>query len=291
MAGRSDIAAWRPSVSGIVEVFHARFTEHAYPSHTHDAWTLLVLDEGVVRYDLDRREHGALPPFVTLLPPHVPHDGRSVRPEGFRKRVLYLDRALLDDGLVGAAVDAPSLRDAALRREVHQLHNLLARPHELFEAQSRLALIRERLLGHLRPRLGDPPVRRDSGVARRLRDLLDGSVPRGLSLDEAAQALNAHPAHLVRAFRREYGLPPHQYLIGRRLDLARRLLLAGHRPAEAAAMAGFYDQSHLTRHLIRMVGTAPGRYARGLAPETVTGTGRAESRALPPVYPSRRAND
>ena len=44
---------------GIHEVFHARFTTHAYPSHTHDAWTLLIVDDGVVRYDLDRHEHGA----------------------------------------------------------------------------------------------------------------------------------------------------------------------------------------------------------------------------------------
>jgi len=85
-----EITAWRPNVPGIHEVFHARFTTHAYPSHTHDAWTLLIVDAGVVRYDLDRHEHGALRSQVTLLPPGVPHDGRSVRPEGFRKRVLYL---------------------------------------------------------------------------------------------------------------------------------------------------------------------------------------------------------
>ena len=62
VAGPAEhVRAWRPAVPGVTEVFHARFTEHAYPSHTHDAWTLLIVDDGAVRYDLDRHEHGALP--------------------------------------------------------------------------------------------------------------------------------------------------------------------------------------------------------------------------------------
>ena len=84
----------------------------------------------------------------------------------------------------------------------------------------------------------------------------------GLTLEEAAELLRAHPTHLVRAFTREVGLPPHRYLTGRRVDLARRLLLDGQRPAEVATAAGFYDQAHLTRHFSRLLGTSPARYAR-----------------------------
>jgi hypothetical protein len=80
------------------EVLHARFTEYACPMHSHDAWTLLVIDAGAVRYELDRHEHGALTSLVTLLP----HDGRTTaaRPAraGFRKRVVYLEREVLGDG-------------------------------------------------------------------------------------------------------------------------------------------------------------------------------------------------
>ncbi|CAM5331731.1 hypothetical protein SALBM217S_00346 [Streptomyces griseoloalbus] len=53
-ASPARVSAWRPSVPGVVEVFHARFTEYAYPMHVHDAWTLLIVDSGAVRYDLDR---------------------------------------------------------------------------------------------------------------------------------------------------------------------------------------------------------------------------------------------
>jgi AraC-like DNA-binding protein len=260
MAGEPDITAWHPPVEGIREVFHAHFTTHAYPSHTHEAWTLLLVDDGVVRYDLDRHEHGAIRSAVTLLPPGVPHDGRSARPSGFRKRVLYLDPSVLDPTLVGAAVDRPSLADPSLRDRVHRLHTTLAARTEDLEAQSRLAFVVERLTGHLRPRARPEPAA--AGLAHRLRDLLDATLPAGLALTDAAAELGAHPTSLVRAFSTAFGIPPHRYLTGRRLELARAHLLDGVPVAEAATRAGFYDQAHLTRHFTRLLGIGPGGYLR-----------------------------
>ena len=251
-----EIEAWRPNVPGIHEVFHARFTTHAYPSHTHDAWTLLIVDDGMVRYDLDRHEHGALRSQVTLLPPGVPHDGRSVHP--FRKRVLYLATDTLTG--VGAAVDHPSVRDPLLRKRIHQLHEAL-RTEDL-EAQSRFALIRDRLHQHLRVPENPQPAK--TTIAHQLRDLLDARLPDTPPLDEAAAVLGAHPVSLIRAFSREFGIPPHRYVTGRRLELARGHLLAGRPAAEAATLAGFYDQAHLTRHFTKLLGIGPARY--GLPP-------------------------
>jgi AraC-like DNA-binding protein len=262
MGGGAQVRAWRPGIGGVVEVLHAYFPSHAYPSHTHDAWTVLIVDEGAVQYDLDHREHGLAQAQVSLLPPNVPHDGRSVRPEGFRKRVLYLEPDRLGDGLVGAAVDQPELVDPLLRRRIHQLHGVLADRREELEAQSRLTLIEERLEQHLRKRVTDPTDQRDGGVASRLREVLDGHLPTGITLDEASKLVHAHPAHLVRAFSREYGMPPHRYLTGRRVDLARRYLLEGRPAAEVALLAGFYDQSHLNRHFRKMLGVSPSRFVR-----------------------------
>ncbi len=260
-ARRPRIRAWRPEVPGVSEVLHAHFPEHAYPLHTHDTWALLIVDTGVVRYDLDRHEHGALRDLVTLLPPHVPHDGRSVDLDGFRKRVVYLDEPMLDASRIGSAVDHPGWSDPALRRQVDLLHAVLPHPGETFEAESRLAMIRERLATHL-ARAEPPVVRRDPTLARRLRAMVDDRIAIGITLAEAAAELGASETHLVRAFTREHGIAPHQYLTGRRLDAARHLLLAGRSAAETAAEVGFYDQAHLTRHFTRLLGVPPGTFAR-----------------------------
>jgi AraC-like DNA-binding protein len=260
VADRQEVSAWRPRIPGVVEVFHAHFTEYAYPMHVHDAWTLLIVDDGAVRYDLDRHEHGTPLDTVSLLPPHVAHNGSPATPDGFRKRVVYLDSSLLGEDLIGAAVDTPDLRDPLLRQRVGRLHSALARPGDELEAESRLTLVGERLRDHLRRRAAMPPYRPDPVLARRLRELLDARVVDGVRLEEAARSLHAHPAHLVRAFSGAYGIAPHQYLMSRRVGRARRLLLDGLAPGEVAAVTGFFDQAHLTRHFKKLVGVTPGRY-------------------------------
>jgi AraC-like DNA-binding protein len=65
----------------------------------------------------------------------------------------------------------------------------------------------------------------------------------------------------VRSFGREFGLPPHRYLVGRRVEAARRRLLDGEPIASVAAAVGFHDQPHLHQHFTRLVGTTPRRFA------------------------------
>lgn len=261
VASRELVRAWRPGVPGVAEVFHAHFTEHVYPLHTHDTWTVLIVDSGAVRYDLDHDEHGVLGSTVALLPPHVPHNGRSATGGEFRKRVLYLEPDQLGTDLIGRAVDRPEVVDASLYAQISGIHRALDQPGEEFEAESRLSLVRERVDTHLR-RLEPAPLVRDAVLARRLRELLDARVEDGLTLADASRELAAHPTHLVRTFSREFGMPPHRYLTGRRIDRARRLLLTGEPAAEVATSVGFVDQPHLTRHFKRVLGVTPAAYAR-----------------------------
>ena len=239
-------------------------TSHVYPMHTHESWTLLIVDDGMIRYDLDRHEHGALLQAVTLLPPRVPHNGRAATSSGFRKRVVYLELAHLPATLIGRAVDQPVLFDPLLRQRVSQLHLALVEPGGELEAESRLAFVAERLQEHLGGHAGALETgARETGapVAHQLRELIDAGFRDKVTLKQASEAIHAHPAHLVRMFSREFGISPHQYLTGRRIDLARRLLLDGVPPSAAAATVGFFDQSHLNRSFRRLLGTSPGRYA------------------------------
>ena len=257
------IRAWRPPIDGIREVLHARFAEHAYPSHVHDTWTLFLVDEGAIRYDLDGAEHGALPSMVSILPPHVAHDGRPASPGGYTKRVLYLETSLLGEHLVGPAVDAPVLPDPTLRPALEALHAALAHPDDALEAETRLHDIADRI----RAAFGETPVtdagpRHDRELAEQLRALLDEDLFGTPSIAAAAQTIGVGPTTAARAFRRTFGLPPHAYVTGRRLEVARERILGGAPLAEVAAEVGFVDQAHLSRRFKAFLGTTPGRFGR-----------------------------
>jgi AraC-like DNA-binding protein len=254
------VVAWRPRIPGISEVFHAQIAGYRYPAHCHDTWTVLIVDDGAIRYDLDTRHHSAAGDTVTILPPGVVHDGYpSERFGQFRKRNLYLDSGFLPGHLVGAAVDMPTFHDSALRAAISRLHDRLMAPDHL-DIESRLAMIAERFRQHLQPRM---PATRESerGVAYQLRDFLDGNITTKITLADAAMVFDRATSHLVRSFKRQFGITPYAYVTGARIELARKRLLQGEAPAQVAVRVGFHDQAHLTRHFKRHVSVPPGQYA------------------------------
>jgi AraC-like DNA-binding protein len=253
------VHAWKPDVPGIHEVFHARFVDHAYPAHTHDAWTVFTVDEGSIAYDLERRHRGVVGSKVTLLPPGLVHDGRPAASDGYRKRVLYVGTDVLGEHLIGPAVDEPDVLDPSLVRGFRSLHRALGHPGDVFEAESRFALVASRLIEHFG---GDHAVEQPHGdsTAEDLRDLLDARLSVGITLAEAGRILDASAAHLVRSFTERFGISPHRYLVGRRIDVARARLLEGQPLARVAADVGFHDQAHFTKHFKRHVGTTPARF-------------------------------
>jgi AraC family transcriptional regulator len=109
-----------------------------------------------------------------------------------------------------------------------------------------------------RGRDGTLPRGRLRAVVEYIEEHLDGSP----SLDQLAAVACLSAYHFARQFKGATGLPPHQYVIGRRVERARQLLQAGTdlSLAEVAARAGFSDQSQFTHHFKRVVGVTPGQF-------------------------------
>jgi AraC family transcriptional regulator len=69
--------------------------------------------------------------------------------------------------------------------------------------------------------------------------------------------------HFARAFKQSFGMPPHRYLIERRLDVAAELIrTTERRMSQIATDVGFFDQSHFTRLFVRKMGETPCKYRR-----------------------------
>jgi AraC family transcriptional regulator len=80
------------------------------------------------------------------------------------------------------------------------------------------------------------------------------------ALCELADVARLSRFHFARQFKRSTGLPPHRYLMARRLARAQQMVEGTRRPlADIALELGFADQSHLTRAFARAVGETPRR--------------------------------
>jgi transcriptional regulator of acetoin/glycerol metabolism len=145
--------------------------------------------------------------------------------------------------------------------------NVLATPPL---SKARVARSWAELVVHSRPRintLGHLPIaeatvpRRGGlppALARRVCDYIETHFDRRISLDSLAAMTGLSRDHFARAFHQSVGMPPHSYLLRRRLDHVEQMLRETQLPLSQIAQAtGFSDQSHLARHFRRQTGMSP----------------------------------
>ncbi|MGV3622942.1 MAG: helix-turn-helix domain-containing protein [Archangium sp.] len=104
-------------------------------------------------------------------------------------------------------------------------------------------------------------TRLDEGGMRKLRAYALENLSGDLSLEKLAAVVELGVPHFSSLFRRAFGLTPHDWVMQLRLDRASELLRErSHSLAQVAELAGFADQSHLTRRFKQRFGLSPRRW-------------------------------
>ncbi|WP_323114047.1 AraC family transcriptional regulator [Pseudomonas guariconensis] len=96
---------------------------------------------------------------------------------------------------------------------------------------------------------------------RQLMDYIEAHLDQPMTLGELAVRCNLSEYHFARMFRTSFGLPPHQYLLARRLNRACQLLRQGQMPlGQVALLCGFASASHFSNRFRQALGATPGDY-------------------------------
>jgi AraC family transcriptional regulator len=107
-----------------------------------------------------------------------------------------------------------------------------------------------------------PAPTRGRGMAgselRRLLDWLEDNLALDVSLSTIAAFLGFSRSHLNATFRQAMGIPLHEYVVRRRVDRAKELLVNGTQCIKDIALeCGFAHPSHMARHMRRILGISP----------------------------------
>ena len=244
-----------------VEIMETRFVRLAFEAHTHEAFGLGVVHEGVERFRYQGADHLAAPGSIILMNPDVLHTGRAACPQGWGYRMLYLEPRALEE-IVGEAgwwfsgvlVDGNGPTARLLGAQLQALW------------QSQDALEQDGLLlqflAPLRPHARNSAGRHEASPGRfaRVIDYMRAHLGDAIQLDDMASVAGLSRFHFLRQFRASHHVTPHKMLMALRLHAAKGWLARGTSPAEVALRAGLTDQAHLTRAFTQRYGVTPARY-------------------------------
>lgn len=228
---------------------------HRNDWHSHYAASLIISLEAPLRLEL--REGVDETVQACVLAPnaenrvHIP--GRFISMMADRDSSIFEPLAPLLDGQSWAPV-----AEATLRPVQKQLRQLGEKAPDGDTARRLIEDCIEAITGQ-RPR----PLA--VALDRRIHQVLDrirNSLPDEPDVEELAAAVGLSRSRLLHLFKEQLGLPMGQYLLWRRLFEAARLWDEGQSMTDAAHAAGFYDQSHYTRTMRKMLDITPSSFTR-----------------------------
>ncbi len=273
--GRRRVVVWRPRHVTGVEVVRGGADPHSMPRHFHEELEIALKQGGGWEFHHRGVWHAIAPGTLVLTPPSDVHMVRSPRAidgaafHGLRLDAELLRRAATD--LAGRPLRIPDFTKPMLddREARYCFLRLIAVLEEgsaasLLEQETRLQrTLAQLILRHGAARLTPRPTGAEHGAVRRARQYLEEHAARNVALAELARVADLSAFHLCRAFGTAVGMPPHAYQTQLRVARAKALLVVGQLSlTQIATEVGFANQSHLTRHFMRLIGTTPGQYVR-----------------------------
>lgn len=253
---------------------HGEFALPAFSSHLvvlHvGAGRRLVARAGAARYDGPVAANA-----VSVVPAGTPStwrfDGRS--PHDAFYVFVPVETVRAASSACGLDVELVSIEASFAAEDAQLAHVAMSLRCELGEAH----VVGGQFADSLAPAIAVQLVKRYSvlrgahllrgGMAprklRRALELIDErlDVGEGIALAEVAGAIDMSYYHFFRAFKQSMGVSPNQWIVGRRVERAKRLL-AGTRLsiAEVALRVGFASQSHFSTTFRRLAGATPRTY-------------------------------
>ena len=245
------------------EFVKAHYRDHRFPCHFHDSFVIQLIRKGIDFCPCNdlRAEAGQV--FVHF--PFAVHSGGTSGDQPLEYQAIYPSHDLVEQ-LIGwkpLEFEASSFvtDNALLVNEVEQLFGLIdrgGRDCTRSRLKNVIELIHSESTSKDSSTAGEQPP---NHVLLDVRDYLLENFTRDVTNRELSERFYLSEFHLIRRFKRVFGITPRQFLISKRVLESKRLISNGMSLAHTAVSTGFSDQSHLTRQFRRITGYNPGRFS------------------------------
>lgn len=260
---------WRDEALPFIE---ARYVEDGrkvcYEKHAHQIFSIGAITGGCSTYINGDSRHSVSEGAVVVINPEQVHACNPIDDLPWSYCMFYVDAAWLtglqhelgfSQGLGFRKFATTLTTDPVLYRGLNHLYKTLVDRDagQLLKHSTAILFFSE-----VQSRLNPAPelFHIENNMLERAAEFISENCTRDLSLSDICAEAGLSPSYLIRAFKKQYGMTPHAYLVNRRIQYAQAQLKCGRSIADVALEAGFADQAHFQRVFKRLLAATPGQY-------------------------------
>ena len=252
-----------------IEMRTARGSDACYWTHTHDEYSVGIIDAGSATYGHGVHKSAIRAGMTVLVSPDLPHSCNPAPGQVWSYRMMYLQTPWVlrslglcdpDENAPAPAFKLPLLDSVSVYRRLDRICKGIALvSNPLAIEESLLTLLGSNIQPHASyPQGGRQP----SPALQRARDNIAARLEESVTLEDLARDCEMDAFQLIRKFKAAFGQTPHAFQLDQRINLSKRLLKQGHSLSEVAYRLGFADQAHFQRHFKKRHAISPKAYLR-----------------------------
>jgi AraC-like DNA-binding protein len=254
---------------GFVELRRTRSSAKSFRPHMHRRFSVGCVDSGRVQFTVEEQDGVLEPGALVVINPETLHACNSLEPSGRSYSMLYLDVfwcCCVQQSLWRTESFIPAQVHVLQEQDVFERFQALT--DLLFDDVLPCGEKEETLVDFCRGlfkkvcRSKTPAGLPNNVQVEQLKAILQADLHKDFTLESLAELLGCNPYTLIRHFKAQTGLTPHNYRMNCRIEYARKLLSRGADIAQVALDCGFFDQSHFHRHFKAMTTVTPREYQR-----------------------------
>ena len=247
-------------LSGIVQKF---------PNHFHECYVIGFVEGGKRHLWCKNQECDVSAGDLILFNPRDNHCCAPVDGQLLDYRAVNIQPEIMEKSvkeITGRSFRPYFTQNVVFRsditRSVAALYDAILRHASKLEKEESLFFLLEQLLQEYAEPFSEETISRPNPQIQSLCTYMEEHFSDNLSLDELTAMTTFGKSYLLRSFTKQIGVSPYRYLQTIRLDKAKHFLEQGIAPVDAAAMAGFSDQSRFTNFFKEFIGLTPRQYQK-----------------------------
>lgn len=225
-------------------------------AHSHNEVSIGFILNGEACVTIDKEEFSLKEMDIILIPNNRVHLCHPKDIKNYKFKMLYIDSEWLSKTF---NIDTNVIKSESCRgnETILNLLNEFSEKENPTESDN-ILLLDEILTGYFKiiPYPKPPQKKR----LEEIKCYLEKNYLEQLLLDELSEKFSINKYHMIRSFKKQFGLSPHSYIVNLRINKSKEMLKKGFGFTQIANDCAFYDQSHFIKTFRDYTGLTPDKF-------------------------------